>query len=386
MRTKGNYSLYRRKGKKKSVFYFRTYDSSGRRTPGRSTGQSSKTAAERYVENLLKKGSLPTKGDQTFGKFAENWFVWDKCLYVKQRRQSRGIGRTYVEGQRSYLEHHILPTFQDIRLSAITKEMILAWLHKLPDEQSRMGRPLTKTTVNHCLRILKLMLSEAEDQGYIVRNPSKNISRLKREKKRRVLPTLEEFQKLFDERTIPTVWNGNDTLYTICLLAASTGLRLGEIQALRASDIQNTHIDVAHAWERKYGIKGTKTDKPRFVTTFSRTEKWLKTLVDGRTGLGDECLLFSGKDQTKPLSQRVVLTAFYEALNRIGISEEVRRERDITFHAWRHFFVTSMRPHLPDWKLNKLTGHSSGNMADHYTTLTPEDCKDVREIQEKLFG
>ena len=61
-------------------------------------------------------------------------------------------------------------------------------------------------------------------------------------------------------------------------------------------------IDVTHAWERKFGIKGTKTNKPRFVTTFSRTGKGLKTLMDGRTGLGDDGLVFCGKDQTKPFS------------------------------------------------------------------------------------
>ena len=152
------------------------------------------------------------------------------------------------------------------------------------------------------------------------------------------------------------------------------------------SDIRNTYTDVAHAWERKFGIKGTKTDKLRFVTTFSRTEKWLKTLMNGRTGQRDDGLLFCGKDQTKPFSQKVVQTVFYEALNRIGITEEVRKERDITFHSWRHFFVTNMRMRLSDWKLNKLTGHGSNNMADHYTTLKPEDCEDVRKIQEELFG
>jgi hypothetical protein len=159
MKRKRNYSLYKRQitlevGQKRKnpkrvvVYYYRTYDSDGNRTPGRSTGQQTITAAKNYVENLLKKNTLLTEGGLTFGKFSENWFLWDKCSYVKNRREGSGIGRTYVEGQRSYLENHILPTFKDIRLSSITKEKILRWLHSLPETQSQMGRPLSKTTAS----------------------------------------------------------------------------------------------------------------------------------------------------------------------------------------------------------------------------------------------
>ena len=100
MKQKGNYSLYKRQitlevGKKRKkprevvVYYYRTYDSDGNRTPGRSTGQQTITAARTYVENLLKRNTLLTKGELTFGKFSENWFLWDKCSYVKNRRGQR---------------------------------------------------------------------------------------------------------------------------------------------------------------------------------------------------------------------------------------------------------------------------------------------------------
>ena len=198
MKQKGNYSLYKRQitlevGKKRKkprevvVYYYRTYDSEGNRTPGRSTGQQTITAAKNYVENFLKKNNLLTKGELTFGKFAENWFLWDKCSYVKNRREGGGIGRTYVEGQRSYLGNHVLPTFKDIRLSSIKKDKILRWLHDLPETKSQMGRPLSKTTANHCLRILKLILGEAEEEGYIQKNPARNVSKLKKESKKRIL-------------------------------------------------------------------------------------------------------------------------------------------------------------------------------------------------------
>jgi integrase len=383
MKNKQNYSLYKRNG----YFYYRTYDDKNRkRTTGHSTHERTKTAAHTYVQNLQKKGSLPTKGVPTFGTFTENWFLWDSCSYVMERRQSGKVGRTYVEGQRSYLTSHIIPEFKDTRLSAIDKEMILSWLHKLTEKESRMSKPLSKVTINHCLRILKLILAEAEDRGYISKNPARNVGRLKKEDKRWILPTLAEFQTVFDEKSIPTIWSGNETLYAFNLIAATTGMRLGEIQALQIDNIRSDHIKVIHSWERQHGIKGTKTNTPRFVMTFARSEKWIKSVMDKSATWAPEDMLFFGKDRATPVSPRVVSNALYSALSKIGITEAIRKERGITFHAWRHFFVTNMRKQLTDWKLNKLTGHTSHEMADRYTSLTPADCGDVRKILEELFG
>ena len=72
MKQKGNYSLYKRQitlevGKKRKkprevvVYYYRTYDSDGNRTPGRSTGQQTITAARTYVENLSEEKHLAHK-------------------------------------------------------------------------------------------------------------------------------------------------------------------------------------------------------------------------------------------------------------------------------------------------------------------------------------
>ena len=395
MKQKGNYSLYRRQitlevGKKRKkprevvVYYYRTYDSDGNRTPGRSTGQQTITAARTYVENLLKRNTLLTKGELTFGKFSENWFLWDKCSYVKDR--SSRIGKTYVEGQRSYLENHILPAFKSMRLSAITRDKVRRWLHGLPETQSQMGRPLSKTTANHCLRILKLMLSEAEEDGYIQKNPARNVSKLENESKKRILLTLDEFQTLFREETLETVW-GDETHYTINLIAATTGMRVGELQALQFCNIQDKHLDVLHSLERKYGIKSTKTKTERFVTTFSRTQKWIKSRIDKRPVHQEDDFIFSGRDRSTPIPYRTITNQFYSALDRIGITESIRQERGITFHSWRHFFITHMREaRLPGWKLRILAGHKSSDMTDRYTSLTPNDFDDVRGIQEEIFG
>jgi integrase len=49
------------------------------------------------------------------------------------------------------------------------------------------------------------------------------------------------------------------------MLAAVTGMRAGEIQALRVKDIGTDCIYVSHSWNSKDSLKPTKNNEPRRV-------------------------------------------------------------------------------------------------------------------------
>jgi len=80
-----------------------------------------------------------------------------------------------------------------------------------------------------------------------------------------------------------------------------------------------------------------------------------------------------------------VTGALYKALEKIGIGEEERQKRNITFHSWRHFFNSTMRSRVPDSKLKLLTGHRSQEMTERYTHFNVKDYQDVKMIQEQIF-
>ena len=65
----------------KPVWYYRFVDAEGARKT-RSTGQTSRAAAENFVAELLKADRLHEPADMTFGSFAQDWWVWDRCDYV----------------------------------------------------------------------------------------------------------------------------------------------------------------------------------------------------------------------------------------------------------------------------------------------------------------
>jgi integrase len=88
----------------------------------------------------------------------------------------------------------------------------------------------------------------------------------------------------------------------------------------------------------------------------------------------------------RPVNQKEVQECLYAALGMAGIPDTERRQRNITFHSWRHFFNSWMRGKVPDAKLRRLTGHRTEEMTEHYTHFKREDYNDVAKIQEDLFG
>ena len=96
--------------------------------------------------------------------------------------------------------------------------------------------------------------------------------------------------------------------------------------------------------------------------------------------------VFFGSTRNFPLSNGVILRTLYRAFEKIGISSEDRRERNITFHSWRHFYNSMMRGKVHDAKLQRLTGHRTLAMTEHYTHFSIDDFKDVLNIQESYFS
>jgi integrase len=170
------------------------------------------------------------------------------------------------------------------------------------------------------------------------------------------------------------------------LLAASTGMRQGEIRGLQLQYIHKDFIEVKFSWEDKYGLKEPKNHSERIVPIPSIVSTKIQKLILGSPYRAPEDLLFYGRNNTHPIDKKMVQRTFNKALVNIKITDTQRRDRNVTFHSWRHFFNTLCRVgKVPDSKLQKLTGHKTQAMTEHYTHYKMDDFKDVMKIQEGLF-
>ncbi|KPJ86758.1 MAG: hypothetical protein AMS17_11040 [Spirochaetes bacterium DG_61] len=354
----------------------------------RSTGQTSKAAAETWAHEQLKKGIIPTEKNITFSKFSENFWIWDTCTYVKnRRRRGANISQTYTERMRGLLIHHILPHFKDKKLQKIKSRTIENWLDELSMKKKGTGELISPTTVNRCLTCLKIMLKEAVRLDYLLKSPADGIKQFRESPKKKSILTMVEVRALFQYDRIKEVWGGDLKHYTANLLAATSGMRLGEVQALQIQNVHPEYVSVNYNWDYKYGLKEPKWRSYRNIPIPTKTRKYLYDLIITSPFQEPDDFIFYGVDRKIPIWGKHVLTILYNALEIIGVSPDQRKERNITFHSWRHFYNTMLRASgIHDAKLRLLTGHRSEQMTDRYTTFNLEDFRDVLQIQENMFN
>jgi integrase len=313
-----------------------------------------------------------------FGVFAENWFLWDECDYLKRKRARGSYNRSYADQQRAHLKNHILPEFENTKLSKISVRKIESWLLDNRDKSSA-------TNANRVLSVFKVMLKEAVRLGYLPKNPADHVTKLQEIPKEKGILSLDEVRKLLDPKNLKKCWGNNLFQYCFNAIAATTGMRMGEIMALKIQDFHEDYFSVVHSWDRKYGLKEPKTGSKRLVSIPASLGVILTKYVAGFPTSGPEQLLFAGLLQGVPIDHKVVAKRFGQALKIIGISEELRKERNITFHSWRHFFNTFMRGKVSDAELQKITGHQTLTMTEHYDHQQVGELKKIRTVQNSIF-
>ena len=378
MRFKSSFSLYKRKiGNGKAVFYYQCYDENGRRLCGRSTGQTTKTAAREYCMVLLKENRLVQQKYQklpTFREFAVDFWDVKKSEYLNSLKSRKVISKSYPDMGRATTTNHLLPKFGASRLDAITDQMIDSWLLSFPK------RGLSPATGNNAFKFLSIMLSWAVKKDLIKSNPCKNVKFLREEEKKRELLNHEEIKILFGDE-----WERYWGKYIYCLinkLAACTGMRIGELIGLKGRYVTDKHI-IINGQYGKYGYTDTKTHKARTVPIPNKVLDELREFMN----TDGEGFLFSNDGGKTPISRKSVTEAFSRALKELGIGKAEQKSRGLSFHSWRHFFNTSLLlADVPDVKVQAMTGHKSLTMTRRYTHIKDTDLNEITAVQEKLIN
>lgn len=371
MRYHEPFTLIKRKLKSsnKGVWYYRFYDSDGVRKT-RSTGETSRTAAYTVVMNLYSTGKLGETNNRIailLSDYANHFFDWENSVFLKEERErGRHYSRVSCEKRQLQVDHDILPYFKNTRIDLITTAMIEKWMQRLKDE-----RGLMNTTINAKYSLLSVIMKEAARKGIIKYNPCLNVKILASDERERGMLTLDEARKLLNTDSL---WDNK--LYHIGnRLAAVSGMRLREIVALRGMDIKADHIVVEHSYD-KYGLKKTKTKDKRKIAIVPSLMNELHALK-----FEDDTKFIFSKTGKKPISANMLMVALYEAMSRMGISQEERKERNITFHSWRHFAASQMAANnISNEKRMKLTGHKTASMLEHYTHFDAESMRDVADV------
>ena len=389
------YTPYKRYSKKlkKDVYYARFRDpDTGDRMSGISSGKTTWNEFRLWCDEYLKQGRFSEKSKQKFRDFAEGWFVWDSCPYITRILDTGGHYTPQVaETHRANLKNYILKYFPNIPLCNIRTHHVTDFRNHLKTVKGARGSYLSHKSINNIVSTLSVMLGEAARRRYIPFDPSRGIGKLKGESRKRGILTQEEFQRLFDPKMKSFIWENSywdaDKAYAINLLAALTGLRLGECQALTVGRVRDMSLKIDSAWKRKYKMGETKT----LVTVDAFINEKLGTLlrqtIDESPYKDDEnSLVFWRKEPYTPIDHYTNLKILKNALKKIGIMPEERAERNIVFHSWRHFYVTTRRlANVPEVLIRASIGQKTIAMTENYTQIQPSHMSEIVKIQDNYF-
>ena len=187
-----------------------------------------KTDAERYltaIESSKLIGSYidPSLSKLTLGVWSHRWLEGQSHLKPSTRERYAGI-----------LREHIVPKWGHVKLSDVSHADVQRWVTSLTDQ-------LSAATVRKVHRVLSLVIDLAVKDGRLVRNPATgvNLPRVVMEERRYL--THEQVELLARACASPADLSKhrrrdereNDAYRLVVLFLAYTGVRFGELAALR---------------------------------------------------------------------------------------------------------------------------------------------------------
>ncbi|MDQ8191569.1 tyrosine-type recombinase/integrase [Roseibacillus persicicus] len=366
-------TVYQRNG----VFYAKYFDADGKRV-SKNTGFSKKREAQRAAAKMeadaLEQRRIASDKPKAFAVVIETAAreaaSGDLTLARSEEliRRLRGIANPdfrqtnlndwfeeWIEAQKPHVGDSTIRIYFDAKrrvTAALGSTKSYGPLDELKSDEIRtailkISKKVKSSTTNMDLRVLRRVLEAACGEGLLTSNAAQSV---------RTLPTIdsverapfsaEEVRKLMDS-AFSDEWRG------LILIAAHTGLRLGDVILLSRENVEGSDVI----------IRPSKTARSRKTIRIPMTPPVMRWI-------GDK----SGKF-FPTLSQRSTSTHstnFARLMEKAGVDRKVKLpggvEASRSFHSLRHSFTSWLaEADVHSDIRRKLTGHSSAGVHDLYT-------------------
>jgi hypothetical protein len=210
------------------------------------------------IVNVLKErglidiGAVPAaKGNVKFISFLSDFFDYDKSAYVKDRlAHGHSIGQRYCHESMKLIRLFWEPLFKGRTLASITRNDLKSFSLSLPADKSASYK-------NNILNAGLIPLGWAYEEGMIPTDIAKDFERYSGKVTKRGVLTVEEAETLFAKP-----W-ADGAAMVANLLSTTTGMRQGEVLAVRGMDIGESILNVANSWSATDGLKTPKNGEAR---------------------------------------------------------------------------------------------------------------------------
>ena len=347
----------------------------GRRRQKWHTVRGTKRDAQRELTRLLHEldtGAYVEPARMTVGDYLEKW--------LDDYAKSNVAGKTF-ERYADIVRGHIKPALGHILLPKLHPLHIQDFYSVALTEGRRDGRGgLSAQTVLHCHRILRGALNQAVRWQLLIRNPADAVEPPR--------PVRREMTALDETRTIDLLNAAQRSrLYRPIFIAVTTGLRRGELLALRwgALDLPRETMSICETLEQtREGLtfKQPKTARSRRTVDLPgivvdelqrhRSEQAQHKMMLG-PAYQDNDLVFLGQDG-HPWPPDTFTTAFVSFVRRAGFT-------GLRFHDLRHTHASQLlKEGVHPKVVSERLGHSTVAFTlDTYSHVLPGIQKDAAQ-------
>ncbi len=299
------------------------------------------------------------KADMTFGAWLDHWYQRECKPKIRPKTQADYENRIY---------QHFIPELGAIPLAKLTAADLQQFYNRLKEggrllRVEQYGPGLSDRMVKSCHVTCRMALDQVVAQGLILKNPALSCKApVTRPKEMQVL-TGEEIQRLLIQAK-------EDGCFELLLLELTTGLRRGEILALRWDDLdfRTGTLRVERQVQRIQGKLAVSQPKTRAsCRSILLPAPVLEILAQYRQSVSSHWMFPSPKKEDAPLDPAAVRKKLSAVLKRAGCPAA-------RFHDLRHTFATSALEHGMDVKtLSTVIGHvSSATTLNVYAHVTDE--------------
>jgi integrase len=350
---------------------YRYHDAEGnRRSKTFANVKEARNAAARTSADLQRGEYIdPRDAARTFDQLADEWLD----TLALQRPKT-------LAGYRGILDKHLRPYFGSRAVGSIRPTDVRKWLASMTRSGSAPG------TIRNAYRVLTPILNQAVEDGCIKASPCAPLRRkdLPQSKASEMLfLTAGQVTKLAD--AMPDHWG------VVIHFAARTGMRAGEINALRMAnvDLLRNRVHVRESISEVEGVQHfvpPKTGEERTVTIPPSLSRMLREYLATQPQKGPRDFLCTDPaDASKPVAYTrwFYLKVFKPAVVRAGLDPALR------FHDLRHTAASLLiAANVGPKVVQKHLGHSSFAITyDRYGHLYPDEAEQqVSDALEAAFA
>jgi integrase len=318
------------------------------------------------AKEKLRKGELSAPSSKLLRDAAEQWIKDAEAGIVRTRS-----GETYkpsaIRGYEAALRRHLIPELGHLRLSSITRKRVQELVDKLARTE------MAPATVANSIAPLRVIYRRAIDREEIHSNPTERL-KLPRDRRSR--------ERIAEPREAEALLDALDERHRlIWAFALYTGLRKGELQALKWQDIdlEQGILKVEHSLDPKAGLVAPKSESGRRRVPIP--EVLAPELVAHMARQVGESEYVLANSKGKPFNASNVYRVSHRLWGRAGLTP-------LGFHEARHTYASFMIAAGVNAKaLSTYMGHSSITVTiDRYGHLMPGNEKEAARLLDAFVG